>query len=913
MSLENDITQVYASNNGTSVQSTASTTSTQSSSNTTPNTVFDRKQIEEQAKQFGITPEEFIKIAQDPKFAALSPQDKIKYINEYKAAKQTTATDQTATKTTVENATNTSATDETKQTSATQTAAKQSETEEDHNWAKDYEFDSKKYSNLEPKEMYNVYCEEYAKNKFLYGDKNNPKDIEAWNNLSDKERKKLIKNAGNEILKDFNIKKNIFGKRKVSSKHVLLLQNKMSELQTANHFAISVKEYYNQPLEQQNEQKLEYFNVLNNSARDNLSDLQNLKLTMENTKLNAVKTALAKIGVKSDNLSYGDMAYNLERYNIKLGAAMKDYLTEKAANGKELSNSEQSLLKIANALPIELLEDYGSNLGKTSILETEIQNSKFADQYANANTLEEQIAILAKYANSEYKDDSDKIIELMLDANKCGNLGLLCGLIDKIAPKNRDVAERLSNSLGDLQVVIANDEYLVNTFGFNIGRNTTKAKPELQQKLSTIHLKTVKPENSKDYYRGIGTTNDEGTIEIVRKSVYSGKYGKDWEKENADILINNGSENMVKDLAIHAYEANQANQEHIIVAASGKYDGRVAKAITDNETITRLDKGAQTGSFKAVQANLEKYLPEREALDSLKALADQISLCDVSNQLDMHKSITGSKYSEIQEYAASNIHNYDKSVQADAIKVTYDSGNVQAIEAVNRQLSQCDPEAVKSIANEIQAQVQAMEARHTANISTDIADKLTTMDAARDPAASAEWSSDTVLNKRQEYKEIFMKADAATKFRMISKLQGVWQKEVITHIATYCPEMLSSLIASLGSDLFQLQLTPEVKNKIMLEMLRVPDMQADALEYFKNNTNSFSSNVKQTCAEMLVERQDSQLESPVLKQSLRSELAFMSTPDDLVSGGKVSNREYYNNSKNDLTFWKRDKDGYFIC
>ena len=71
MSLENDITQVYVSNNGTSVQSTASTTSTQSSSNTSPNTVFDKK-AEELAKKLGITQEEYLQIAQDPKFSTLS-------------------------------------------------------------------------------------------------------------------------------------------------------------------------------------------------------------------------------------------------------------------------------------------------------------------------------------------------------------------------------------------------------------------------------------------------------------------------------------------------------------------------------------------------------------------------------------------------------------------------------------------------------------------------------------------------------------------------------------------------------------------------------------------------------------------------------------------------------------------------
>ena len=190
MSLENDITQVYVSNNGTSVQSTASTTSTQSTSNTSPNTVFDKK-AEELAKKLGITQEEYLQIAQDPKFSTLSSEEQIKYIAAYKAAKQSTAAAETNNATA---ATNTAATAETEQTAAAQTAASTTETEsteettntkaaaqntaeaEDNSWAKDYYFDSKKYSDLEATEMFDVYVEEYAKNKFLYGDKNNHKD-----------------------------------------------------------------------------------------------------------------------------------------------------------------------------------------------------------------------------------------------------------------------------------------------------------------------------------------------------------------------------------------------------------------------------------------------------------------------------------------------------------------------------------------------------------------------------------------------------------------------------------------------------------------------------------------------------------------------------------------------------------------
>lgn len=931
MSLENDITQVYVSNNGTSVQSTASTTSTQSSSNTSPNTVFDKK-AEELAKKLGITQEEYLQIAQDPKFSTLSSEEQIKYIAAYKAAKQSTAAAETNNATA---ATNTAATAETEQTAAAQTAASTTETEsteettntkaaaqntaeaEDNSWAKDYYFDSKKYSNLKPTEMFDVYVEEYAKNKFLYGDKNNHKDIEAWNNLSDKERKQLIKDANKLVRKELGISKKLFAKD-VKENKKYLLQSKMTALQAANEHGLSLDSYYSFDEAQRTEIVAEYLNNVKNLAPENLSNSQRMALSGLNTALEATKAELAKQGLTTEaqNISFGDIAHQVNQNDIKIGVAIKELLTQKQENGT-ITAEERLMLKTLNEkVTAEALESFGIRFGEQTIVEKEMSDSKFAEDYANASSPEQKNAILAKHAWVKYKNDPDKLLELIQDANECGKIGTAIAL--RTLAKNSPKLKRILAAQSDDQKAyntkdknVANSDENVKLIAANIN-SISKTDPETTQILGEDFAKTIDDEQVAAFNEGISSTDHKGLAQIGQKRTAEIE-NKDTQMEAINAAINNGSEVVVTEFGINADKFHPANQETTIAIASGKYDGRVAKAITDNETITRLDKEAQTGSFKAVQMNLEKFLPKDQAIESLNNLADQIAKCDVSNQLDMHKAITGSKYSEVQEHAASNIHNYDKSVQADAIKATYQSGNTKAIEAANLQLSQCDPEAVKSIAKEVQAQVQAMEARHTAAISTDISTKLTSMDAARDPAASEKWSNDTVTTKREEYREMFKNADAATKFRMISKLQGVWQKEIITHIATYCPEMLSSLISSLGSDLFQLQLTPEVKNKIMLEMLRVPDMQADALEYFKNNTNSFSSSVKQTCAEMLVERQDSQLESPVLKQSLRAELAFMSTPDDLVSGGKVSNREYYNSTKNDLTFWKRDKEGYFIC
>lgn len=968
--------KVYVNDGTSVQSTSASSSAAQTPSSSTVNTVFDRSNADENAKKLGLTKEEYMELLSNPEFQALkTPEEQINYIREYKAAKQTganvttteqavteqpavtntttaqpsgtepstTAQTQTATQPVAENAVQTQANTTVEQpvaenvSQATQTTTTQAvqqpqtntqeetpvaepvATEETKEAPKDkkqsladelsesFVFDSARYSEeLTPKQMLEVYIEEYAKNKFIYGDKANPKSIDDWHNLSEEERQNLIKDSGKEVRKKFKLKE------KNAEKKKLLLAENMTKLQAANSLSMTYEELASAPSYKQFEMIAEHLDTVNTLDPSKMSKAESTSFLAAKSTLDALKSELKKQGISHyENISYGDIAHTIKKYDIKLGVALRDHLTDKAST-EELNDIEKKQLKyLTEDLTPELVERLGIRYGETTDIEQQIAKSDYAAAYAEATSSTEKARILRLYANDEYRKDPEKIVELIDDASECGNLEVVFALRN-MSKTNPKLAKLLAERRDQLGYNI-NDNFIVNNCSETLGvcirklDVTNKLGAALATKTAYKHLED---NNVKAMVEGLGTLDN---TDIANATVERTIEIKDEDKALDTIkAINTYSSEETKDLMAtnidRTHENIQSEGLNILVEDNGER----TKLVVENGTLSRMAVKAQTEGFKTLQQSLEKNLPEDAAIESLKALSDQISLCDASNQLDMHKSITKSIYEEVQTHAASNIHTYDKSVQAEAIKVTYESGNINAIEAANQQIDKCDPEAIQSIREEVDAQIKAMEERQIPVTANTIAEKLVQMDAAKDPAASEEWSQDLKAGKINEYKETFMKANPATKFRMISKLQGIWQKEIISHIARYCPEMLTSLITSMGSDLFQLQLTPEIRNKIMLEMLRVPDMQADALEYFKDNPNSFSSSIKDTCAELLLARKDGEIDSAKVREALHTDGVFMSAPETLGLGGKVSNREYYNKVKGDITFWKRDKYGNFI-
>lgn len=120
------------------------------------------------------------------------------------------------------------------------------------------------------------------------------------------------------------------------------------------------------------------------------------------------------------------------------------------------------------------------------------------------------------------------------------------------------------------------------------------------------------------------------------------------------------------------------------------YDGSVqldvAKFITDSKNVDAIKIGASHAAdledrnqIGAVNIFEKAEIPDDAKKSVDKILINQYSDYAVENQLEIHKIMSSSQYSETVEYAASNIDCLDKSNQAAAVRTTISTGNEQAI------------------------------------------------------------------------------------------------------------------------------------------------------------------------------------------------------------------------------------------
>ena len=123
--------------------------------------------------KLGITQEQYVKLCtENPQFLTLSFEEQLKFIKNIKQSVDTSA-----------------ATDETTDTSAGSDVAAEAST---NNGSDEKTITKSRFSKMSLRKKFDVYSTELAKNQFLYGDADNKKTIEDWNNLSKEEQQKLI-------------------------------------------------------------------------------------------------------------------------------------------------------------------------------------------------------------------------------------------------------------------------------------------------------------------------------------------------------------------------------------------------------------------------------------------------------------------------------------------------------------------------------------------------------------------------------------------------------------------------------------------------------------------------------------------------------------------------------------------------
>lgn len=202
---------------------------------------------------------------------------------------------------------------------------------------------------------------------------------------------------------------------------------------------------------------------------------------------------------------------------------------------------------------------------------------------------------------------------------------------------------------------------------------------------------------------------------------------------------------------------------------------------------------------------------KEDAIAIQTTLADQISKSHKDNQLAMHKEVMKSEYSEVQEYAASNIKNYDPSVQSKAIDVVYESGNSKAVQKVIDNLEKMPPEVQK---NEVTRLIGEITLKNSISVNEleahFMGGELTVQDLSKMSASQ----------RREYFLKQFEEASPAKKLEILLKMasssNGIHQRTIYTVIARFSPSLLKGMVdRGMGKTMLEAGLPLDAVNKII--------------------------------------------------------------------------------------------------
>ena len=227
---------------------------------------------------------------------------------------------------------------------------------------------------------------------------------------------------------------------------------------------------------------------------------------------------------------------------------------------------------------------------------------------------------------------------------------------------------------------------------------------------------------------------------------------------------------------------------------------------------------ASENQVSALTAHKQRYeqgdYTEKEAIAGLNKLSDYIADCSKDNQLAMHNEMMTSKYSEVQQHVASNIKNYDPTVQSDALSTVYKSGNEKAIAvAVNEVLP-----AIKSPdAQQIALKQAVMELAGIVDTS-ELQAKF-----ANGSLTKAEIAQLSPTERREYYTRLFDNASPAEKIKYLKSIPSGKNKATIySLIGKYYPTLFKDLIktdAQIAKDLYSMKNLDVKAREAVLEVI----------------------------------------------------------------------------------------------
>lgn len=828
-------------------------------------------------EKLNITQEEYTKLCnQNPQFVNLPLEEQVKYITSLNNKAQTTAAEGTSANTVSSTGASDVETADQTATAANELSAQESDAikqaaNEEFLQSTDKDLfgvDRTAFKNATPEEKVEIFKEEFTKNKFLYSSEP-PKTEEEWNALSDEEKQKLIKATNKEIEKFSGLDKILDSAGKVE-----IVEKMYTYLQVANQDGLSLTNFLKKPLAEQDEAIYSYLDAINQMDRS-----ATLTQFEENYYLDKKELAEAanyyfeqKTGEKY-NFCPGDVSQALKQENTNLIEVKQLYFEHKLEEYENMSDAEKAALpenekKAYERMKVQLpaLNKFAeSPVGavymeqgmvqkpeEPSVLD-KLQNSQAAESgvcFANADDKSKAFIVnLAITKNSktkdEYAEEMDKCIQSALAD---GNVNLAFELFE-VRRKVLPAAE--TNNDATNVVAVVNSDKLTSKEAVQLAKKNEQIEhPDLRKAAAQTIQQNATEEQAEDLAGVYIDSKDEetriGVVDNLRnREEFSPKI-----QEEVDIIVKEKGDIPVR---AHAIETIGKMHDSVQIPSLERQLSDAVPELVQVATKVPSTLDDQVGAGEIV-FNATLKLNDDDRVKAQKSLADNIIDFKEENQLAMHKIMLQSTDDEVLAHTSSNINKYHDSVQADAIKASYDTGNQKAIDAVNAQLDKCDAKAVEAVGSDIIArETEATESRYSQEVAQQVAEFN-----QKYQELTGNTAQDSILPNADEQKiafvQDFLSATPQEQYKLLSKIPQAWQGTVFSKICQYCPNLLSGLVKQgYGKQILKTPGMPsDVIYKVINTMLTCgASDKKDASKYVVDHKYLFTESTLERCEEIL--------------------------------------------------------------
>jgi len=827
-------------------------------------------------------------------------------------------------------------------------------------------FKSEIFEKLDDNKKFQEYKTAFAKNLFLNG---NPKKTEEeWNNLADDSPEKiacmqkaeekiqsLVQNSSSKI-NDLFDKLGMKNGKGQDGNIENAVEYQMLVLQAANNKGITVEEFMKKD---KTEQLALIADIIDEDERPR-NELPLMQRTIiENAELlrQAVKYECEKEGNSVGKLSFEEMYIAMRNEDgskdksIKVGVALKDYLTHlKETQGKNFPEKYQKQLDHLNRINPELLEEFGTEMGKPLEAEQAIMNDPAKkEQYEKASDDEKiQMTVdtfFEMHKNPETGEiDEAAFLELYKEANKQGRIELLLALQEKacqmpnkknlllnIILTDKDGIVHATGQLGTTYTTKEEADLIMGAIVKNNKDNPERARLLVQSGARNMNDKQITymaPKFSNDAQYSI-LDEQTGLVSMERLREAYPSLSDDELQKIQESFKNGKNINFIHG----AFQEVAAN-------GSGKNekDKSIIDSITQNEgVVEKIVNGHEASEIKDVNLqgiaanNITDIVRDNEELGV--TWANQVPDLYKENQLGVHQKLATSQNDKVAETAAGNIHKYDKSVQSEALKATYNSGNdkaiqaaasniskmdasvqaeaikatfatnnTQAIETVLLQANKFDAAALASIRSEFDAQVAKMEEKNIQSIINAYAKRQVN----KEFGMKVDNDSQQFKTRLEKYMEEFKNLPTSEIYRRLCADAMFWpadmQAAMLERASRYCPQLFNMMLEKYGVKLLTAfgQINSSTRNEILMQMLKSSTQRADAMEYLKANPDAaYSDAVKDLYNQLLAEKRGDEYDKVQAQQ--REVSAHQSVPTMAFGSQTGSTRTNFNTED---TYWK---------